>query len=268
MSIHLVGGGRTSSWRAALYGPFAAEAVQHRSRRSDGPARPPRIGIVVVVDDPPTEGDAAVGWFAEALGLGVGSGELTVVPSVLGVGDRLSSAALTDLDGLLVGGGLTPAYHRALAPRGREIRALVADGVPYLGFSAGSVVAADRALLGGWRFDDKAVCAEDNGEDLDQLTVAPALGLVPFTVDVHVAQWGNLSRLVAAVGHRLTGGNAAVGIDEDTALIWDGASARVVGSGQAWWCALTAAGVVVRTLTPESLSPESVTPETLTPERT
>lgn len=265
MSIHLVGGGRTASWRPTLYGPFATEATRHRALRpleattvltgtdrgrpeprDPGPRDPgPRIGIVVVVDDPAAEGAAAVGWFVEALGLE----EVEVVPYVLAVGDAVPAGTLTDLDGILVGGGLTPAYHRALAASAADLADLVADGVPYLGFSAGAMIASQRALVGGWRLGERVVCSEDNAEDLDQLSVGAGLGLVPFGVDVHLAQWGNLSRLVAAVGAGLlTGEPAGVGIDEDTAVIWDGTQARVVGAGQAWWCAPTEGGVEVRML--------------------
>lgn len=247
MSIHLIGGGRTASWRSTLYGPFVTEAVRHRSLRSDHPAGAPRIAVVVVVDDPATEGESAVGWFAEALGTPV----VEVVPYVLAVGAALPAGALSGLDGLLIGGGLTPAYHRALSPRTAEIATLVAGGAPYLGFSAGAMIASDRALIGGWRLEDRVVCTEDNAEDLDQLTVQNGLGLVPFGVDVHLAQWGNLSRLVAATGAGLLAGTSTgvgVGIDEDTAVIWDGSGPRVLGAGRAWWCERTERGVEVRTL--------------------
>ena len=105
----------------------------------------------------------------------------------------------SDLDGLLVGGGLTPAYHRVLLPHAVAIRVAVADGLPYAGFSAGAMIAPQRALLGGWRLGSTAVTHEDNAEDLDQVTVVDGLGLVSSTVEVHTSQWGTLSRLVAAV---------------------------------------------------------------------
>jgi cyanophycinase len=58
----------------------------------------------------------------------------------------------------------------------------------YLGFSAAAAIAADQALLGGWRVGEVAVCSEENAEDLDQLSLQPGLGLVRSTIDVHAAQ--------------------------------------------------------------------------------
>jgi cyanophycinase len=75
------------------------------------------------------------------------------------------------------------------------------------------------------------VCAEECGEDLDAVTVLPGLGIVPFTVDVHAAQWGTLYRLV----HGLAVADAAEGwaIDEHTTLEVDGAKVTVHGRGSA-----------------------------------
>lgn len=43
---------------------------------------------------------------------------------------------------------------------------LVPEGSrPYAGFSAGAAVAAERAVVGGWRLDGVRVCREDAGED-------------------------------------------------------------------------------------------------------
>jgi cyanophycinase len=56
------------------------------------------------------------------------------------------------------------------------------------------------------------------------------LGLVPFAVDVHAAQWGTLPRLVAAVGR----GDVPYGVavDENTLLSVDDGEARVTGAGR------------------------------------
>ena len=43
---------------------------------------------------------------------------------------------------VLVGGGLTPAYHLVLQPHVAVIRVAVTDGLPYAGFSAGARAAA------------------------------------------------------------------------------------------------------------------------------
>lgn len=70
------------------------------------------------------------------------------------------------------------------------MRGRLADGGrPYAGSSAGGAVAAETALVGGWRSDGVAVCPEDAAEDLDDVTVTAGLGLVPWLVDVHCALW-------------------------------------------------------------------------------
>ena len=198
------------------------------------------VGVCVV--GPSEEHEAAVAWFQQALG-GPDAATveaLTTEPDgALLVDDRArigrTSAAL---DGLLVGGGLTPAYHRVLQPHGATIREAVAHGLPYAGFSAGAVIAAARALLGGWRLGSTAVTHEDNAEDLDQLTVVDGLGLVAATVEVHTAQWGTLSRLVAAVADGAT--EHGIAIDENTVVILDPATdsrgaVEVRGLGQGWF---------------------------------
>jgi cyanophycinase len=123
------------------------------------------------------------------------------------------------------------------------IRQRVLDGAPYLGFSAGAAIAADRALIGGCRIDGVEVCDPDAGEELDEVAVADGLGLVPFTVDVHAAQWGTLARLTAAVAAGLVG--AGVAIDEHTAVTVRAGDplgeTRATGTG-AMWHAVAVAG--------------------------
>jgi cyanophycinase len=105
--------------------------------------------------------------------------------------------------------------------------------VPYAGYSAGAAIAAERAILGGWRLDRLAVCAPEAAEDLVEVAVAPGLGLVPFAVDVHATQWGTLTRLVHAVAAGLVDGGWAV--DEGTALVLgDGGPPHVEGLGGAY----------------------------------
>ena len=81
------------------------------------------------------------------------------------------AAAVEDADGIFVGGGLTPAYHAAFAEIASLVRERVAAGMPYLGFSAGAAIAAERAVIGGYLVDGVVVCDEDVGEELDEVTV-------------------------------------------------------------------------------------------------
>ncbi|MEP7023150.1 MAG: Type 1 glutamine amidotransferase-like domain-containing protein [Actinomycetota bacterium] len=151
--------------------------------------------------------------------------------------DRPASAA--DLRGaaaVYVAGGLTPGYHQALVAGGTGWLDEARDaGLVYGGFSAGAAIAAAHALVGGARVNYRGraieVIDEDFNEELSMLTVLPGLGLVPFTVDVHAAQWGTLNRLVhALVATKVTEGWA---IDENTALEVAEGMVTVHGSGAA-----------------------------------
>lgn len=236
MSVHLVGGGRDLSVAPVVFGGFVEEAAC-RARAAGRTV--PEIAVCVV--GPAGEQPDAVAWFEQALGGPVVRIQAVTAeegdPLVTAEGAAPTAAWFRSLDGLLVGGGLTPAYHRALQPYGQQIRAAVAAGLPYAGFSAGASIAATRALVGGWRLGSIAVTHEDNAEDLDQLTVVDGLGLVGATIEVHTAQWGTLSRLVAAaaVGSCPRG----IAVDENTVAIMSATSdastpTSVRGAGQAW----------------------------------
>ncbi|MGN6030738.1 MAG: Type 1 glutamine amidotransferase-like domain-containing protein [Thermomicrobiales bacterium] len=181
------------------------------------------------------------------------AGRLTDALASAGAGDGVSAVFVTperplqpgDLAGaagIAVGGGLTPDYQQAIVPSaGEAIAELVASGVPYAGFSAGSAIAAEAGIVGGWKLPLPAgasgrevpICAEDVSEDEEFLAVRPGIGLVPFAVDVHAAQWGTLARLI----HAVRAGAVAAGwaIDEDTALeVSCGEVAAVHGLGSAY----------------------------------
>lgn len=220
--IFLIGGGWSAEHRDAVWGPFLRRA----SERADGGT--PSIACVVLDEG---DGPDQVQRWAGVLGQ---TAVCTPVPVLVPEGAHPTDeqrAALSAAHGVLVCGGLTPAYAAALAPTAELIRGLVADGVAYAGFSAGSAVAAGRAVVGGWRDHGVPVCPEDAGEDLDEITVVDGLGLVPFALDVHAAQWGTLPRLVAAVAGGLV--DRGVALDEDTVLqvVADG-SATVAGAGR------------------------------------
>jgi cyanophycinase len=223
MTVVLIGGGwnDTSGYRAFL------EAA--------GPD--PTIACVVI-----DEGDGAE--YADRFVTALRSvASCRPQPELVPLGTEVRPDFLDDASALLVCGGLTPAYATALAPVADRIRSRVAAGMPYAGFSAGSAVAAETAIVGGYRVDGRVVCPEDAGEDLEEVTVVPGLGLVPYAVDVHAAQWGTLGRLQAAVATGLVG--EGIAIDEDTALVIEsGSAARVVGAGAAHRVRRDPAGVI------------------------
>ncbi len=74
------------------------------------------------------------------------------------------------------------------------------------------------------------MCPEETGEDLAEVEVRAGLGLVPFAVDVHAAQWGTLARLVGAVARGEV--PYGVAVDENTLVTVEGGEARVAGRGR------------------------------------
>lgn len=224
MSIHLVGGG-WSPEDTELYDLFVAEAAV---RGAAVGRSVPRIAVLIVVADDSPSAEFRDGYPAML----AAAGRCEALTTIVAAGDEFDTRVLSDVDGLLVAGGLTPAYLEAVAPLIDQVRLLVADGLPYLGFSAGAMIAADRALLGGWLIGDVPVCPEDAAEDLDEVTLADGLGLVDLAIDVHAAQWGTLTRLIAATEAGLVRGGVA--IDENTALVVGEGALAVLGTGSVW----------------------------------
>ncbi|MFE7928706.1 hypothetical protein ACFU6S_08180 [Streptomyces sp. NPDC057456] len=238
--VFLIGGGWEETVADVVHGPFlrAARAARAASRPSGaagvagaGSGSAPRV-LCVIVD----EGDGAEQFARYDVALRR-AGDCTPVPSLVPIGERFELGAVTeDVSGVFVCGGLTPAYQEALAEVSGPLAALLVErGLPYAGFSAGAALAARDAVVGGWLVDGVAVCPPDTAEDLEEIEVRTGLGLVPFGVENHAAQWGTLGRLTAVVaGGRLAHG---VAIDENTLVEVAGEGgdgrARVSGLGRA-----------------------------------
>lgn len=236
MSVFLVGGGHRDDVEDALYGGFIAEAVARA-----GDERPARIAVLTVTERATADaGDA----FAAIVRRVANDSPVDVAQTVVAEGERMPAAALDDADGILVGGGLTPAYLTALKPLAARLRLAVESGVPYLGFSAGAAIAPDRALIGGWRIGDVEVAQEDAAEDLDEVTVEDGLGLIDVTVDAHAVQWGNLTRAIAAVDSGAVG--EVIALDESTVLAVGSGPLRAGGAGTVWVVTRDERGVLVR----------------------
>jgi cyanophycinase len=250
MSVHLVGGGWPENDGGAAFRAFVEEAAERA--REAGALGGPRIAVVVVRDGDQLEHGAALA--AEAAHAGPIDERLIA----LAEGETAIPGILADSDGILVGGGLTPAYLESLEPLFEEIRERVSEGVPYLGFSAGAMIAPERALIGGWRIGGIPVSPEEASEELDEVTLVNGIGLVDVTVEVHTAQWGTLSRLVAATAAGLTDGGVA--IDESTALIVGPSGLSVAGTGNVWRVVPAEQGVVVDVLAPADSVPVDSVP--------
>ena len=229
MDVFLIGGGWCDERADEMFGGFITAATA----RAGG--RLPRVALVVMG----TDEDSLEYHEKYVHALGLVQGHELVIERVA-EGDPLDPGVLDGIDGLFVGGGPTPEYHASLTPSYDAIRELVSGGLPYAGFSAGAAIAATTAIVGGWKIDGMPVCPEDSNEELDPVTVVDGIGLVGGAVDVHASQWGNLSRLVAAVEAGLV--PHGVAIDECTTLDPRGS---VAGAGRAWRVRPAPDGVVV-----------------------
>ena len=239
MSVHLVGGGATTTTDAALYAPFVAEAGLRGA--AAGRARP-RNAVISLHP----EAEEKVMVRAELLAAAGSGDEIEVQPTAGRPGEPIALAAIADVDGIAVGGGFVEEVRAGLEPVFGELRRLVAGGVPYLGVSAGAMVAAEGSLGSGTRIGDVVVAPEDPDDPGDELEIEAGIGLVDVAIEVHVAQRGMLSRLVAAVESGLIPGG--LGIDERTVLIVGDGGLRVVGSGSVWRVLPTEGGVLVSTI--------------------
>lgn len=239
MSVHLIGGGATTTADAALHAPFVAEAM----RRAASAGRPrPRIAVISLHPEA-EEKAAALGELLTAAGDGSDL-ELHLIAG--GRGEPIEPDAIGDVDGIAVGGGNVETVRAGLEPVFDELRRLVADGVPYLGVSAGAMIAAEGSFGSGSRIGGVVVSPEDPDQPGDELEIEVGIGLVDVTIEVHVAQRGMLSRLVAAVESELIAGG--LGIDERTALIIGEGALRVEGAGSVWRVLPADGGVLVSTI--------------------
>jgi cyanophycinase len=108
VSVHLVGGGGGEGATPSVFEGFVDEAIVRAE--SVGHAGPPRIAVIVVRDGDGLEHAAKL--VAEASQATVIDERVTVLVENF----PASLEILDDVDGVLVGGGLTPAYLQSLTP--------------------------------------------------------------------------------------------------------------------------------------------------------
>lgn len=225
MSIFLVGGGPDTVTTPIVFDEFVA-AVRHRAGEIG------TLRIAVVLFDHEGSAEYFLPAYVDPLHRRT---PCEVAPAALRVNARVDPAVFDSVDGIVVGGGPTPVYLAGLRDAADAIRRAVREGVPYLGFSAGAMIAPGRAMAGGYRVRGHEVCPEECSEGLDAVQIRDGLGLVPFAVDVHAAQAGTLGRAVAAVAAGLV--ERAVAVDENTALVLHHADLdqlKVIGTGNCW----------------------------------
>ena len=217
MHITLIGGGWDRPAQIECLQPFVAAATA----RADGSS--PRIPFVWV-----DEGDGQR-WSDRWMELVGAVGPVDGIDVAVPLGGVLDIEQLDGAHGLFVCGGLTPAYAAALAPAAAAVRHFVCDGgLPYAGSSAGAAVAARHAVVGGYLDGARVLCPDDAGEDLEQVSVVPGLGIVEEMVDVHASAWGTLPRLAAALG-MTSDVDAGLALDEDTAWLVTDDGTHVLG---------------------------------------
>ncbi len=138
--------------------------------------------------------------------------------------------------GIFVCGGRTPYVHQALCADLSWVEYKEQKAIPYGGTGAGAVIAASRAILGGWQTDGemepRPIVSRGASEGLDTLTVRPGAGLVPFAVEINTGETGSLTRLI----HAVAGGqiNEGWAIGEDTLLAVHPTRIHIYGRGYAY----------------------------------
>lgn len=237
MSVILHGGGSGAALSASLEGLVREAAA--RSRREGAP-----LLACVVAAGGGTLASYQRGW-ENAIREAGGEARMLVVPrDASGTPEReIDLAELTTADALVVAGGLTPGYLEALAPLSTDIRRLVSEGMPYLGSSAGAMIAATSALVGGWRIGGVPVAREEWSEGLDEVELREGLGLIDVTIDVHAVEQGLLTRAIAAVEAGLA--DAVLAIDEGASLVVAEGALEILGAGSVWRAVATEDGVAV-----------------------
>lgn len=106
-------------------------------------------------------------------------------------------------------------------PLERRIYELHREGAVIAGTSAGASVMSDTMLVRG---------SGAESHRIGDLRMAAGLGLVKdVVIDQHFAERGRIGRLLGAVSQNPR--TLGIGIDEDTAIVVEGDSFRVIGSG-------------------------------------
>lgn len=230
--VFLVGGGWDEEAREPIYGRFVKAATLEGKRKI--------VSIVIVEagDNEETRKasvDKCQGVF-EALGLS--SNELATL--VLSEGQSLTVEMLAEQQptGLFVWGGLTPLYQEILCQDQGWVQYLKDHDVVYGGFSAGVMIVAEKAIVGGWKLPigdrEYAILDDELAEDLELLDVRKGLNFVPFSLDTHASQWGTITRLLHAIEQELVP-NHGWAIDDSTMLEVDSqGKVKVWGFGQAY----------------------------------
>jgi len=225
--MYLIGGGWSEEAFAETYGPFVRAATGDTGRK---------IALVIALDDESDRGDVEAKFRSPFESLSVAHDEIAAI--FVSKDHPLTLETLTAIDptGVFVCGGTTPLYQEALCRDTGWLGYVIAEQLPYGGFSAGSSIAAQRAVVGGWRIpvgaSETPIVDEEVSEGLDLVTVRDGLGLLPLSIDVHCGQWSTITRLIHAVNAGMI--EVGLGIDEDTMLEVENGVRSVRGLGHVY----------------------------------
>ena len=226
--LFLIGGGWDGKSYDLTYGRFIKASTTSGKRR---------LMIVMSVENEEDHEEMRNSYFSVFLKLGVSLNDL--YPVFLSEKCSLSTQLLEQINptGVFVCGGLTPLYQKYLCEDKTWLNYMMKNNVPYGGFSAGSAIAPEKAIVGGWKIDvdgrDVGILDPDLAEDLDYLEVRTGLGLTEFSIDVHGSQWGTITRLIHASDQERIGYGWV--IDEDTMLQIENDEITIHGLGNAYF---------------------------------
>lgn len=217
MGIYLAGGHSTSDTAKSLWTRFLNEA---RTQAGDDTV----VAVIAVGADGAESAQRIIDQADPC-----GDAHYIVINAEHG---QCSMQDISTATALVVADGDTRAYRAALEPISGELRRRVSGDAPYFGIGAGARVAAEKAIVGGWKIGSVPVAPESAAEGLDEVTIEQGLGLLDLSIEIAPVAHGTLSRLVAATEAGLVGGG--IGIDYDTAFVIADGRLEVVGSGSIW----------------------------------
>ena len=233
--IFLHGGGDRAESRAATFGRFAA-ACLHQPADKLALVMAEAEKTAVTSTSLSTSSQYIAAYRELFTAVGVHPDQL--IPLVVTAEKPLTYEMVAQAapSGIFVCGGVTPLYHQAAVENPGWTAYLQEANIPFGGTSAGAMIAAETAVLGGWQAtrqgQSREILFAGAGEGVEQLMVRTGLGLIPFAVDVHASQMGTLTRLIHAVELGLVPEGWA--IDENTMLVVDGRTPKIYGAGHAY----------------------------------
>lgn len=160
-----------------------------------------------------------------------------IAPVMVSEDRTLTSVDIMGASGVFVAGGHTPDIHYALCQDIAWLRTLKRENIPYFGTSAGATIAAQYAIVGGYKLRRKGRTVQmmhpAASEGIELLDVRAGLNIISpvfQAIDTHASQAGTLARSIHMVEQQICHTIAA--LDEDTAIELSSGEIIVYGLGQ------------------------------------